>query len=238
MWTSYMTEDHSATDGMYIHGMRKAVSNIAWWACQDAPKTNTELPMIPPDLTQDQFVQIIRAMQLEVSLPEPAGCSSDEAADNAGGEPIALPATAGADQAKRPKHTTLVMRLEQQQQQGGSLVDLLQIQVAARDNSANGQGEEAAARHHDLENAKLSIYPIGMINTRSALTGNMCDLCQQKQTDMCRHSLQVHLADPCSSGHRQLHAAAGSEELPRQGYACHRGAGSIPRADAQHRPPA
>lgn len=136
MWTSYMTEDHSSSqDGMYVHGMRKAVSIIAWWACQDPPRVNTTLPVIPPDFTEEQFVQVLRAMQLEAA---PAQEKGDEAHKNS---------------------AQLLARL-QEQGEGGSpgLDSLLQVKVC------EPLREQAA--HEVGAHSKLSIYPIGMINTR------------------------------------------------------------------------
>jgi len=71
MWSSYMTEDHGETKGMYVHGMRKAVSNIAWWACPcEPPAVNLHLPTIPMDMSFDEFVRVLKSMRLEASQQE------------------------------------------------------------------------------------------------------------------------------------------------------------------------
>lgn len=150
MFGSYMTEDHGEAQDMYIHGMRRAVSNIAWWACQDIPKVNLGLPNIPSDLSEQQFIQVLRAMQLEVEV-NPSGVDQSSQSTE-------------TEEKKGRKFTSLFQRVEEQSELNGE--DMMH--TFGIKNVPRSTIKTKNTRLHETDGfTKLSIYPVGQLNTRS-----------------------------------------------------------------------
>jgi hypothetical protein len=193
MWSSYMTEDHGETKGMYVHGMRKAVSNIAWWACPcEPPAVNLELPTIPMDMSLDEFVRVLKAMRLEVSQQEPTQQETlQEASQQAtltpqqettqqdahhlekhepGSVQAAEESVSAHTRRKVARHATLWNRLQTCNIPGGHLAELIDVTIKARKDhlptSDTSSGHEMLESTPVHSRKRVSIYPVGMLNTR------------------------------------------------------------------------
>lgn len=81
---SYMREVHDPAETMYVHGLRKAVSYVAWGLCV-CPPCNQDLPIVPPGITPEESVMVIQAMRLELGVPAVLDTEDGDQQEAAGG---------------------------------------------------------------------------------------------------------------------------------------------------------
>lgn len=67
--SSYLYEVHRENDNMYVHGMRRVAAQVCWWLCKHDLGLAKGIPIVPPGMTVDDCIEVIKAMELESSLP-------------------------------------------------------------------------------------------------------------------------------------------------------------------------
>lgn len=152
---SFMLENHDPHETMYVHGMRKAVSYVAWGLCE-CPPCNQDVPIVPPGITVEECALVIRSMRIEVGVPSTDTCVG------------ALDIEAADGEMQGGGYMPLYSSFRKATAEDGSGVlgamQVAEVPIIEREDTVGvGLGAVGAER---AAPARQSIYPVGILASR------------------------------------------------------------------------